>query len=83
IEKINAAAGDGNWSGIYNDTSVIRELPKRGLGSKVDTQAQDGSHNFHGALNLHIHLYLRPPKDWQAPDPQSAPAVDLKSEPGH
>lgn len=83
IEKINEAAGDGNWSGIYNDTALLRELPKRGLGSKVDTQAKDGTNNFHGALNLHIHLYLRPPKDWApgAPDPSSAPKVDPASEP--
>jgi hypothetical protein len=82
IEKINAAAGDGNWSGIYNDTALLRELPRRGLAGKVDTQAADGSHNFHGALNLHIHLYLRPPADWApgAPDPQAAPKVDPSKE---
>lgn len=83
IEKINAAAGPGNWSGIYNDTSVIRELPKRGLGGKVDTQAKDGTNNFHGALNLHIHLYVRPPEGWapEAPDPSAAPKVDPAAEP--
>ena len=83
IESINATAGPGNWSGIYNDTAVLRALPNHGLTGKVDTQAQDGTHNFHGALNLHIHLYLRPPADWVPgmPDPQSVPKVDPATEP--
>lgn len=81
IEKINATAGSGNWSGVYNDTTVLRELQKRGLGNKVDTQAKDGSNNFHGALNLHIHLYLRPPEGWAPADPSAAPKVDPQGEP--
>jgi hypothetical protein len=83
IESINSTAGPGNWSGIYNDTAVLRALPDHGLTGKVDTQAQDGSHNFHGALNLHIHLYLRPPADWVPgmPDPSSVPKIDPATEP--
>lgn len=78
IEKINAAAGSANWSGIYNDTTVLRELPKRGLAGKVDSQAKDGTTNFHGALNLHIHLYLWPPSGWVPPaaDPSVPETVE-------
>jgi len=76
IEKINDAAGNANWSGIYNDTAVLRELPKHGLAGKVDTQAKDGTTNFHGALNLHIHLYLWPPRGWVPPTPEPSSAPD-------
>ncbi|MEP6862842.1 MAG: DUF4157 domain-containing protein [Deltaproteobacteria bacterium] len=82
IERINAAAGGtSNWSGIYNDTTVARAMATRGLANKIDSTAQDGTHNFHGALNPHIHLYLRSPDGWAPGDPGSAPKVDPSTEP--
>jgi len=82
IERINAAAGGtSNWSGIYNDTTVARAMATRGLANKIDSTAQDGTHNFHGALNPHIHLYLRSPDGWAPSDPGAAPKVDPSTEP--
>lgn len=82
IKRIDKAA-QGNWAGIYNDTSLIRHAQAHGFAGKLSSTADDlsGSHNFHGPLNPHIHVYLKPPHENWVPHPATAPKIDPDKEP--
>lgn len=68
----------GDWTGIYNDVAVCNAVNKT-MGQRLDYMGKDGGQNWHGALNLHLHVYLAPPVG--APgNPQSAPKLNPEAE---
>jgi hypothetical protein len=83
IERINAAVGSASadWAGLYNDATVTAAANER-LGVKRITHAgDDGTRNWHGALNLHIHLYIIPGDGTPVPgSADKGPAVNPAAE---
>jgi len=81
IERIHATVGrmGGDWAGIYNDTQLVTIANQRLGGNRISFTGVDGTSNWHGALNLHIHVYLAPPSSAPA-SPTSGPKINPDKE---
>ena len=71
--QINSAAAGADWSSLYNDATLAKAV-NADLGvNRVSYAGDDGTGNWHGALKLHLHIYLKPPTAAVVPDPKSGP----------
>jgi hypothetical protein len=83
IEAIHFAAGaaTADWAGIYNDPSVAVAANQKLGGNRITHQGVDGTTNWHGALNPHIHLYVIPRAGGPVPgSADKGPAVNPAAE---
>jgi hypothetical protein len=76
-ERIHAAVTSlgGDWSSCYNDATLATAANQKFGGNRITYAGDNGTGNWHGALKLHLHLYLVPPGGGPG-SASSAPVVD-------
>jgi hypothetical protein len=71
-----AVAGiDGDWSGCYNDATLNAAVNKK-FDNRLTYVGKLGTRNYHGALNLHIHLNIVPRGEGAPGSAAAAPKID-------
>ena len=80
-DRIHAAVSSlgGDWSSCYNDATLVTAVNQKLGGNRVTYAGENGTGNWHGALKLHMHLYLVPPSGGPG-SAGSAPVVDPAKE---
>jgi hypothetical protein len=81
FERINATVNSlgGDWASCYNDAAVVTAANQRLGANRITYAGDNGTGNWHGALKLHIHMYLVPPTGGPG-SAASAPIVNPATE---